>query len=112
MAVERLSENFIKWLANEAGQQLSYLFNYKRYDDNFDTKQKELAALVETVEQKIKDAKKRNKTEVEPRVKNWLKHAEQLSKRDAEPTKCFGLFKNSFLNMKIGPKRSKTRSLI
>ncbi|KAI9071597.1 hypothetical protein K1719_046437 [Acacia pycnantha] len=87
---------FIQWLASKAWKELEYLLNYKSYVEDFENERGRLSATVEGVKLMIDEANKKNKTLVDPRVKEWLERAEKLVQHDPQPTKCFGLGTNCF----------------
>ncbi|KAI9095664.1 hypothetical protein K1719_026224 [Acacia pycnantha] len=89
----------IQDLVNKACEQLGYLCKYESYVEDFKNKQKELLAIVKSVELKIEEAKKRNRTRVDPIVEHWLEKANELLQQDTKPTKCFGSCTNFSLQI-------------
>ncbi|KAI9103589.1 hypothetical protein K1719_023212 [Acacia pycnantha] len=108
-AAGNVASQFIQWLASKAWEELKYPCNYKNYVEDLKNERIRLSATVEGVKLMIDDAKKKNKTLVDPRVKEWLERAEKLVQHDPQPTKCFGLCTNCFSQIAQAKKLEKLK---
>ncbi|XP_054777482.1 uncharacterized protein LOC129285702 isoform X3 [Prosopis cineraria] len=79
-------------LVDKVMKELPYLCCYESYADDFEQKKRQLSAAVKRMDIKIKEAKTRNETQIDPVVKHWVQRAEKLSQQEPSPKKWFGCF--------------------
>ncbi|XP_054777338.1 uncharacterized protein LOC129285611 [Prosopis cineraria] len=76
---------------------LPYLCYYNSYVEEFKRERGKLSAEMESVRKDIEVAKTRkNETEVDDVVENWLQEGENIIQKDTKPKKWFGLCVNFF----------------
>ncbi|XP_028753125.1 probable disease resistance protein At4g27220 [Neltuma alba] len=81
-------------LLRKAWEELQYLCKHKSYVQDFKKEEEDLLSALQSVKLEIEEAKKRNKTRVDPMVEHWLESANELLQQDTKPAKCFGLCTN------------------
>ncbi|XP_028753117.1 probable disease resistance protein At4g27220 [Neltuma alba] len=91
-------------LVDKVTKELPYLCCYKSYAAEFEERKGELSAGVESVDMKIKEAKRRNETQIDPLVKHWVRKANNFIQQETRPKKWFGFCNDWFLQYSLAKK--------
>ncbi|XP_028786565.1 probable disease resistance protein At4g27220 [Neltuma alba] len=91
-------------LVDKVTKELPYLCCYKSYAAEFEEKKGELSAAVESVDMKIKEAKRRNETQIDPLVKHWVRKANNFIQQETRPKKWFGFCNDWFSQYSLAKK--------
>lgn len=70
-------------------KELPYLCYSKNYAVDFEEEREKLKAAVGNVNMKIKEAQKRNETQIDPIVEQWIQNANKIMQQETTPKKWF-----------------------
>ncbi|KAI9071363.1 hypothetical protein K1719_046675 [Acacia pycnantha] len=76
-------------LIDKVMKELPYLCCYKSYAAGFEEEKEKLKAAVGGVNMKIKEAQKRNETQIDPTVEQWVQKANKRIQQETTPKKWF-----------------------
>ncbi|KAK4254256.1 hypothetical protein QN277_009660 [Acacia crassicarpa] len=79
-------------LIDKVMKELPYMCCYNIYVADFEEEKEKLKAAVGGVNMKIEEARKRNETQIDPIVEQWVKKANKLIQQETTPKKWFSRY--------------------